>query len=72
MTLRHEGTRWSLVYGSYEGIEQFAVHSVEPAPGRSRDPGDGHEPLLRPAGEVGRCFASTGGAPDWQNPPPGP
>ena len=27
--LRYPGTRWTLLYGSYEGVEQFAVNELQ-------------------------------------------
>ena len=29
MKKRHEGTRWSLLYGSYEGVEKFAIDEAQ-------------------------------------------
>ena len=29
MKIRHEGARWSLLYGSYEGVEKFAIDEAQ-------------------------------------------
>ena len=27
--LRHQGARWRIVYGSYDGVEHFAVNELQ-------------------------------------------